>query len=239
MTPRKSRRDGSLPAGELVLPPIPKATEAERGIASISLNHPDAFLNQLTELRFDPRDILDPFSKAVVDVIIEQVSRNASTDIRVVFEKVREIYTGVEFHQLSELWTLMPVAATLPDYIDLVKSSAKRRALLSICHQALIDIGSLEKKTPELVTELSMQMDGLSREINPPKAMDTKALIMDAITRYQTGDDQSMRIKTGFDKLDNLTPVRRGDFVVIGGETKSGKTMLALNIIANLLSEHS
>jgi replicative DNA helicase len=236
MTQKKHPKAGSLP---LELPPVPKATEAERGIASIALNHADAFLNQLTEARFDPRDILDPLSKAVVDVIIEQVSRNASTDIRVVFEKVRELYSGIEFHQLSELWTLMPVASALPEFLELVKNAAKRRALLGICHQALVDIGTADKKTPELVSELSMQMDGLSREINPPKAMDTKALIMEAITRYQTGDDQSMRIRTGYEKIDNLTPIRLGDFVVIGGETKSGKTMLALNIIANLLSEHN
>jgi len=133
----------------------------------------------------------------------------------------------------------MPVASALPEFIELTKNAAKRRALLGICHQALVDIGTADKKTPELVAELSMQMDGLSREINPPKAMDTKALIMEAITRYQTGDDQSMRIRTGYEKIDNLTPIRLGDFVVIGGETKSGKTMLALNIIANLLSEHN
>jgi F0F1-type ATP synthase alpha subunit len=55
--------------------------------------------------------------------------------------------------------------------------------------------------------------------------------------RYQTGDDATQRIKTGYDKIDNLTPIRLGDFLVIGGPTKSGKTMLALNIIANLISE--
>jgi KaiC/GvpD/RAD55 family RecA-like ATPase len=60
-------------------------------------------------------------------------------------------------------------------------------------------------------------------------------MLLAAIARYQTGDDSTQRIKTGYEKLDNLTPIRYGDFLVIGGETKSGKTMLALNIVANLL----
>ena len=46
-----------------------------------------------------------------------------------------------------------------------------------------------------------------------------------------------MRISTGFKKLDDMCPIRYGDYVVIGGETKSGKTMLALNIISNLLNK--
>jgi KaiC/GvpD/RAD55 family RecA-like ATPase len=60
---------------------------------------------------------------------------------------------------------------------------------------------------------------------------------MAAITRYQEGDDHTQRIRTGYDKLDNLTPIRKGDFLVIGGPEKSGKTMLALNIVANILNE--
>jgi len=58
---------------------------------------------------------------------------------------------------------------------------------------------------------------------------------MDAIKRYETGDDQTQRLRTGFEKIDNLSPIRYGDFLVIGGETKSGKTMLAINVIANIL----
>jgi F0F1-type ATP synthase alpha subunit len=74
-------------------------------------------------------------------------------------------------------------------------------------------------------------------ELSPPAVLDTKALIMDAITRYQEGDDITQRIRTGYDKLDNLTPIRYGDFLVIGGPEKSGKTMLAINIIANILNQ--
>ena len=96
-------------------------------------------------------------------------------------------------------------------------------------------IDALETKTHDLVNQVQMQVDAIQNELNPPAVMDTKTMLMDAIKRYEIGDDFTQRIKTGFEKLDNLTPIRLGDFVVIGGETKSGKTMLALNIIANLL----
>jgi F0F1-type ATP synthase alpha subunit len=118
-----------------------------------------------------------------------------------------------------------------------VKNAAKRRALLMVMQQALVKITAADIQTPELVNEVAMKVDGIQTELMPPQVADTKKLLLDAMDRYQTGDDATQRIKTGYDKIDNLTPIRLGDFLVIGGETKSGKTMLALNIIANLISE--
>jgi replicative DNA helicase len=151
------------------------------------------------------------------------------------FERTRERYPDLQFAQLSLIWQHMPVQYALPEYMELIKNASKRRGLLSIAHQALIDIAVPDIPTPELVSSVSMKLDGLSRELNPPTAMDTKKMLLSAIDRYQTGDDTSQRIRTGFDKIDNLTPVRYGDFLVIGGQEKSGKSMLATNIIANII----
>lgn len=213
----------------------PMATESERGIASVALNNPKTLLNVLTETRFNPRDIYDPLSRMVVEVILDQTSRSASTDARVIFEKLRERLPDVQFYTLTELYTLMPIESALPDLLKVVKAMAKRRALMVVMQQSLAKVSDLEVQTSDLVNDVSMQVDAIQTELNPPAILDTKKLLIDAISRYQEGDDETQRIKTGYEKLDNLTPIRLGDFVVIGGETKSGKTMLALNIIANLI----
>jgi replicative DNA helicase len=214
---------------------VPMALEAERGIASVALNNPTTFLNRLDEKRFNTSDIFDPMSRAVVEVILDLTSRSVSTDVRVVFESLRERIPTAQFSELTTLYTLMPIEGALPNLLDVVKATAKRRALMMVMQEGLAKIDALDVKTPDLVNQVQMQVDAIQNELNPPAIMDTKSMLMDAIQRYEKGDDESQRIKTGFDKLDNLTPIRLGDFVVIGGETKSGKTMLALNIIANLL----
>lgn len=216
---------------------IPKATESERGIASIALNHPTTFLNGITSKKFATTDILDPISRAIVEVILDQTSRSASCDVRVVFEKLRERLPEVQFHQLTEMYTLMPIEGCLPDLLEVVKHTAKRRALMVVMQQGLSKIAATDVRTPELVHEVAMKVDGIQTELQPPQVTDTKKLLLDAVERYQTGDDSTQRIKTGYEKIDNITPIRLGDFLVIGGETKSGKTMLALNIIANLILE--
>jgi replicative DNA helicase len=213
----------------------PTAIESERGIASVALNNPKTFLNILAEKRFNTKDIYDPMSRAVTEVVLDLSSRSASTDVRVIYERLRERLPEIQFYQLTQLYTIMPIEAALPDLLEVVKNTAKRRSLMVVMQQSLAKVSQLDIKTSDLVNDVAMQVDTIQTELNPPAALDTKKLLMDAIGRYQEGDDLSQRIKTGYEKLDNLTPIRLGDFVVIGGETKSGKTMLALNIIANLI----
>jgi replicative DNA helicase len=223
--------------GKLELDPdkVPTALEAERAIASIAVNHPDQFVTESASRRFNASDILDALSRIMVETVLTQASRSSSCDIRIIYEKTRERLPDVQFHQVSEIYTLVPIASALGEFIEIVRSTAKRRALLGLLTQANLDISDKEIPTAKLISDLAMQADSLSHELSPPRPMDTKILLMDAIKRYETGDDQTQRLRTGFEKIDNLSPIRYGDFLVIGGETKSGKTMLAINVIANIL----
>lgn len=216
-----------------MLPPI----ESERGIASITLNHPELVLNSISEANFNPSFIADGLSRNVVEIVLDQVSRRAVCDVRVIFEKLRERNENVQFHELTELYTLMPVAGALRELMQIVKSAAKRRALAKVLSEGQQQLETKDITTTDLVNTLCAGIERIRAEMTPPAKLDTKTLIMDALTRYQSGDDLEQRIRTGYDKLDNLTPIRYGDFLVIGGPEKSGKTMLALNIIANLLNE--
>jgi replicative DNA helicase len=131
----------------------------------------------------------------------------------------------------------MPIESALPELLTIVTSTAKRRSLMVVLHESLGKIHKSDIPTTDLVQDVAMQVDAIQTKLAPPKRMDTQSLLLEAVTRYETGDDQTQRIRTGYEKLDNLTPLRYGDFLVVGGETKSGKTMLALNIIANLITQ--
>jgi replicative DNA helicase len=213
--------------------------ESERGIASITLNHPELVLNAVSDAGFNPAFISDLVSRYVVEIVLDQVSRRAVCDARIVFEHVRGKLPEFQFHQLTDLYTLMPIASALRELMNIVKQAAKRRALAVILSEGQKHLEAPDVTTAELVNTLHLGIEKVRGELNPPAVLDTKALIMDAITRYQEGDDTTQRIRTGYDKLDNLTPIRYGDFLVIGGPEKSGKTMLAINIIANILNEPS
>ena len=224
-------------AGKVELDPtkVPTAIEAEKGMASVAVNHPDAFLKLVAEKQFKLTDIFDPLCRIICETVMAQAAKSSSCDIRIIFERSREKVPTVQFAEISQIYQHSPVVYALPDFLEIVRSTAKRRGLMAVLAQANHDINNPEVSTAKLLTDVSMQVDGLAHELCPPSPQDTKNLLMDAIKRYETGDDATQRIRTGFTKVDNLTPIRYGDYVIIGGETKSGKTMLALNIIAHLL----
>jgi replicative DNA helicase len=228
------QQDPVLPA----VADVPTATEAERAIASIALNFPNEFVSLCADKGFDISDIFHPLSKRVCEIVLELSAKNSTCEIRVVFERCREFIPDLQFYDLSELYQLCAIFSALPEFIKIVSHTAKRRALQQVLAQASHDIGVSDIGTPELIASVAMKAEEIGRQLSPPKQMDTKALLMSAIERYEKGQDASSVIRTGYQSLDNITPIRAGDFLVIGGETKAGKTMLALNIIANLILEH-
>jgi replicative DNA helicase len=221
------------PGEDLVLP---QATEAERGIASIALNNPRTVLNVIAERGFQPADIFDPTSRAAVEVVLDLNAKGITPDARVIFERMRERIPEISFATLTDLYTVMPIESALPELLAIVTATAKRRTLMVVLHEAMGAIHKTDLPTVELVQDVAMKVDAIQTKLAPPRRMDTQSLLLEAVQRYETGDDETQRIRTGYEKLDNLTPIRYGDFVVVGGETKSGKTMFALNIIANLIA---
>lgn len=228
------KKQPTKPGDDLALP---QALEAERGVASIALNNPKTVLNIMAERQFSTADIFDPISRACVDIVLDLNAKGIAADARIIYERLRERIPNIEFAVLTDLWTVMPIESALPELLAIVSSTAKRRTLMVVLHEAMGKIHKADVTTSELVCDVCMQVDAIQTKLAPPKRMDTQSLLLDAVTRYETGDDQTQRIRTGYEKLDNLTPIRYGDFVVIGGETKSGKTMFALNIIANLITQ--
>ena len=213
-----------------------RAEEAEKGLVSIILNNPDEALLKITEAAFNVADIFDIQLKKVAEVTLQQAAQGKSTDIRVIYEIVR-METHLEFYQLSELYTACPILSLAQEFIDLTRTAAKRRTMQIVLHNAQTEVrgGDLN----EFLTGLVAVSEGVQNEIAPPKVLDTRAQLMEATNRYETGDDGSTRIKTGFPEIDNITPMRESDMIVVGGETKSGKTTWVLNVIANMINNET
>ena len=218
---------------------IPLATEAERGMASVAVNNPDAFLKYVAEKQFKLTDIFDPLCKTICETVLTQAAKSSACDIRIIFERCREKLPDITFGEISQIYQHAPVVYALPEFLDIVRSTAKRRGLMAVIEQTRMDLGNSQIPTAKLLNDVGMQVDSLTHELCPPVPADTKNLLMDAIKRYETGEDATSKLTTGFPKLDNLSPIRYGDYVIIGGETKSGKTMLALNIICHLIKSNS
>lgn len=214
---------------------IPSCPESEKALCCIALNYPREFVEQSSEHRFQIDDLHDPVVKAVVRCVYAMECSSKTVDIRLVYEQVKKDLPVVEFYQLSELWTLASPCSTLVEHMNLIRMTAKRRSLIRVLNDTHFQLEDSKSETANILADLNSKVDKLATEAVSTKAPKLKDIIFDALNRYQNGEDKSQRISTGFESLDELTPISRGDWVVIGGMEKSGKTTLALNIIANIL----
>lgn len=216
----------------------PNALEAEKGLAAIVLNYPEQSAAEISRIGFCIDDIFDPLIKAVIQCCMDMTSRGVAFDIRVVYESIKKHFAHLEFHVLSDLYTNIASPSALKHYCDIIKEKACLRWLQAIARKVFLDVDEGEFDSTEISAEVAAQVESLSSRIAPPSVVDTRALLLDAANRYEKGEDMTSIIKTGFQKVDNLTPIRYGDFLIIGGETKSGKTTLALNIVANYITQN-
>lgn len=217
------------------LSPLGKAHEAELALASIAMNDPASFLSKATELGFSPQMVLNANYRAIIEVCLDRAMKGLYCDIMLLATELKTTAPELKFYELSEIGTSCPIVSALPEFVGLVKSAFHRRTLQEKLSAALFEAQGGTADTQSILQNLGALHEELSRGVVAKTARNTRSLLQDAINRYERGEDRTSIVSTGFKELDNITPIRYGDMLVIGGEPKAGKTMLALNIISNIL----
>lgn len=216
----------------------PHAKEAEVGLCSIVLNYTQESMDEFVRIGFRSEDIFDPRIRMIVMKCVEITARGEACDIRVLFESLKSESIPLEFYELSDLYTNIAPPSMLKQYCKIIQEKACLRDIQVIAMDAIRAVSDGEFDSREIASGICSRAESVSKRIDPVQVLDTRGLLLDAAKRYEKGEDSSSIIRTGFSKIDNLTPIRYGDFVIIGGETKSGKTTFALNIIANYITNH-
>jgi replicative DNA helicase len=126
--------------------------------------------------------------------------------------------------------------AALPSWIEAVKAADQRRKAIQLSILAIERLQG-QDSTPEILEAVRTEIQSLQRTGSTKLSKTWGEQIAERLNVYTYGKDQRNVVKTGFKELDDVMAVDKSDFLVIGGTTGSGKTMLALNIIANVLRE--
>lgn len=133
---------------------------------------------------------------------------------------------------IAGLMNMVPSAAVIETYIEIVNDKAYQRRAIQICTSMVTRIYSGEIAGEELADELESQVMALSRK---PDARVTRR---ESLTRViQMLEDMHKQIeipgllKTGFPDLDRVTGgLFPGDHIVIAARPGLGKSTLAMNI---------
>ncbi len=214
---------------------LPQSPENERAVLSAWMTHPDTVpgicaMHGMTETWF-----MQPFCGALYRVLQGMWMDGLPCVHAAIVERLRK--NGDWQPETSQLMhavrTTHSIPSAVPMFLETLKDKAVLRALINTCHQ--IEAEAWEGgESSELLVKATKELNDAA---NLGTVKTIKALFQHASDYYRAladAEGKDTSLKTGITKLDNLSPVHRGDMPAISGEKKAGKSILSITIALRL-----
>jgi replicative DNA helicase len=216
---------------------LPDVSDTENALASLALQYPSEFAVDFTDAGMKPEFIHNVIARSLVLYSLGCSSHGEQCDITAASQFMREAKVDVQFHVLSSIWSQCPSYSVLGQLIRTTLKAAKARAIRKLARDSYYSAG--DKDPDEILAEIANTVSNMQVMSAGKKRKTLKTISLDALNRYQHGEDLTNRVQTGFENIDKVCPIEKGDYIVIGGPTKSGKSFLALNIICNIIQNET
>lgn len=220
----------SLPAGD---PRIAAAEFCERAIAGACVMYGATAVHTLNELGFDPGLMWTPVARLVVQHAVAQVAAGSEPSFpEYATELVRQMPL-VNPSVLTDLCEHIGDGTRMVAWVQEVRQASRRREAAKQLHQSLdeLEAGADLDQVCEATTAW---IEGFRKPAGKKDDHITD-LLRARLSDYAEPLDPLKQIKTGLTDLDEILALEGSDFLVLGGGTGSGKSMLGLNLVANIL----
>ena len=222
----------------------PHSIDAEQSVLGAILKDSKSF-GQISEYFLDENYFYFPKHKLIFRTILALFEESIPIDITNVAEDMTNKATLEKCGERSYLIDLIDgVASTvnIKSYAEIVIEKFNLRKLINICSTVTRSCYDLTGSSKDLIDDL----EGKIFRLNQTKVDDGFVALAEylprtfaEIERYTQMDGNLTGLSTGYKDIDEKTAgLQDGDFIVIAGRPSMGKTALALNIAANVATEH-
>lgn len=211
---------------------LPQSMEAEMSVLSIFFSEPKWAGGVFAERKITESHFHNPNHKRIFTELSRRWAENLPIDMVVVLEDVRrdgrvEQFGGTNYVTLVA--TFETSRFNLPTHLDILEDKRILREIYQVCtwHREMVldnPVGAdLLLAFQEAAMAISVAAIGQSKPF--------KTRLSDTLDSIINGDDFGADILSGIETLDRIVRMRKGNQIVIAGETKSGKTALAGTIL--------
>ena len=215
---------------------------AEQSLLGALMQEPEKLVE--VKAAVDVEDFYDEKNKDIYNAILRLDEAEIIPDTTTIFE---EINNSGAFKSMDaslyivELYDITPSTRNIMHYANLVKRYSIyreiRSALLSSTeemNQGNADIDSLTATLFDQV-ERAMERAKTSQFKNMKDVTDE---VFQEIVARMSGEGQNIAIPTGFNTLDQLVGLGKGDLIILAARPSMGKTAFALNIALNVAGKN-
>lgn len=215
---------------------LPQSIDAEQAILGAILLYPETFSLTYEEgLRAE--DFFQDVHQKIYLAANEVEDQGRNVDVTLLINRLTEKNQiaqigGAEY--LSDLISTATTISNLKYYIEIVRSKAQLRQLITTAHQILADSAD-EKDDIDDVFDRAEKMildithNRLTKDFKP--AQEVTSAVLELVKKMSENKTGITGMKTGYTALDNTTSgFQKGDLVILAARPAMGKTAFALNL---------
>ncbi|MDB6016223.1 MAG: dnaC [Pedosphaera sp.] len=216
----------------------PHSTEAEQGVLGCVLLSPGDCLGQCVEkFKAGAEVFYDLRHQTVYETLVEMYDQRVAIDVITLQQNLKdkqrlEQVGGITY--LASLPDMVPSAANLAYYLDIVQEKYVLRKMIQTCTEVVGRVYDHEGEVDSLLDEVERDILLISETRVEGKTDKIKDLVKKAISTiedYHQRQGMLTGVGTGFADLDKMTSgLHGGEMIVIAARPSMGKTSLAMNI---------
>jgi replicative DNA helicase len=216
----------------------PHAPEAEQGVLGCVLLSPNECVGQCVEKFKSGAEVFyDLRHQAIYETLAEMYDHREAIDLITLQQRLKdkqrlEEVGGIAY--LGSLPDMVPSAANLSYYLEIVQEKFILRKLIHACTEVVGRVYEHEGEVDSLLDEVERDILRISEARIEGSTTAIKELVKKAIgiiEDYHQRQGMLTGIGTGFPDLDKLTNgLHAGEMIVIAARPSVGKTSLAMNI---------
>lgn len=205
----------------------PVAVEAEEGFVSAMLANPETVCPILAGAPIPPEAWIMDDCREIVTAAMRRWREREPIDAIILGQDVK---ARVSTSRMMQLATLIAAPSAAGHYLEILTEAWHRRQIISACLKA--QRVATEATSSDALAVLSA-VAGSINGAETKRVSTLRDLLESTIKELSDGKPATM-IRTGWRKLDEISPVQAGDVVVVAAPPKGGKSTLALSYAAQV-----
>lgn len=223
----------------------PHSPEAEQGVLGCILISPNDSMGECIKvLNVGAEVFYDLRHQTVFSTLAEMYDGRIAIDVITLQQKLKDKQLLEQVGGLAYLSTLpdvVPSAANLGYYLEIVQEKYLLRKMIHTCTDVVSRVYDFEGEVDELIDGVERDILAISESRAEPASNDIKELVRGAITQIEEFHQRQgmlAGIGTGFSDFDKMTTgLHPGEMIVIAARPSMGKTSLAMNIAEHVALE--